>query len=93
MGRTQRVLPRTNRRLVRNAFAIVEQVAEHTWDSFGALLPPNAVDPSIADKVERALARLRALGSSATRRWRGQAEHESWSNYLRHWGCRRHPAR
>jgi len=84
----------SNRRLVRNAFAIVEQVAEHSWDSFGALPDsPTPIDPSIADKVERAVARLRALGFERDAAMAmAQAEHESWWNYLRQWGWRPAPA-
>ncbi len=83
----------SNRRLVRNAFAIVEQVAEHTWDSFGVLPDsPTPIDPSIADKVERALARLCALGFDRDAAMAmARAEHESWSKYLRHWGWRPAP--
>lgn len=83
----------SNRRLVRHAFAIVEQVAEHTWDSFGALPdPPTALDESITDKVERALARLNALGfDTEAAMAMAKAEHESWLKYLHHWGWRRSP--
>jgi hypothetical protein len=84
----------SNRRLVQNAFAMVEQIAGHTWDSFGAVPgPPTPVDPDVTNPVERALARLRAIGFDRDAAMAmAEAEHNNWSDYLRSWGWRLAPA-
>jgi hypothetical protein len=83
----------SNRRQVRNAFKMVEQIAGHTWDTFGAPPdPPPPADGALTDPVEQALALLQTLGfdrDSAVAM--AEAEHDSWYDFLRAAGWRLSP--
>ena len=73
----------SNRRQVRNALWIVEQVGGHTWNDLDGAASAAAPQPASADPLER----LQAMGfdrSSALAMAR--AEHDDWCRYYRNAG-------
>ena len=81
----------SNRRQVRNALWMVEQIAGHTWDTFGssAELPAGATATELAP-LER-LSRLGIDRNAALAMAR--AEHEDWCRYYHRAGWRYGPVR
>lgn len=80
----------SNRRTVRNALWMVEQIAGHSWDSFGAL-PAQPISTAPADGP---LDRLRAIGFDRdTAMAMAKAEHDDWVRYNRKHGWRYGPQR
>ena len=76
----------SNRRQVRNALWMVEQIAGHTWDTFGVAteLPDGARTAELAP-----LERLSQLGINRDAALAmARAEHEDWSRYYRRAGWR-----
>jgi hypothetical protein len=75
----------SNRRLVRNALWMVEQIAEHTWNTWGS--PPQPL--SLQDMAGlTALQRLARMGFDRDAALKmAKAEHEDWCRYYRrnHW--------
>jgi hypothetical protein len=75
----------SNRRLVRNALWMVEQIAEHTWNTWGN--PPEPL--SLQDMAGlTALERLARMGFDHDAALKmAKAEHEDWCRYYRrnHW--------
>jgi hypothetical protein len=70
----------SNRRAVRNALRMVENIGGHTWDAFGGLPDPAMrADPADAGPLER----LRAIGFDRdVAMAMAKAEHEDWYQYL-----------
>ena len=81
----------SNRRQVRNALWMVEQIAGHTWNTWGSpspLLSPGDMAGSPA------LERLAHLGFDRdTAMKMARAEHEDWCRYYRRAGWKHGPAR
>ena len=81
----------SNRRQVRNALWMVEQIAGRTWDSVSA--PPDAL-PSDPGEHAYALGRLAALGiDRGAALAMAEAEHRDWCRYYREAGWRYGPVR
>jgi hypothetical protein len=81
----------SNRRAVRNALWMVEEIGGHTWDTFGGL-PDQPI--SAASAETGALERLRAIGLERDAAMAmAEAEHEDWVRYNRKWGWRHGPVR
>jgi hypothetical protein len=75
----------SNRRQVRNALWMVEQLAEHTWNTWGKLPTPLGVQDMTGLTALQRLARMGFDGHSALKM--AAAEHEDWCRYYRrnHW--------
>jgi hypothetical protein len=75
----------SNRRLVRNALRMVEQIAKHTWNTWGK--PPQPL--SVQDMAGlTALERLERMGFGCDAAMQmAEAEHKDWYHYYRrnHW--------
>jgi RyR domain len=71
----------SNRRAVRNALWMVEQIAGHTWDTFGAAPDPPALTQQVnSDPLQR----LCAMGFDHNAVLAmAEAEHEDWVRYYR----------
>jgi hypothetical protein len=82
----------SNRRQVRNALWMVEQIGGHTWNSWDgpALAAPSAPEPAGLEPLER-LSRLGFSPEAAMAMAR--AEHEDWCRFYRKEGWRYGPAR
>jgi hypothetical protein len=81
----------SNRRTVRNALWMVEEIAGHTWDTFGGL-PDQPISAASAETGP--LERLRAIGFERdTAMAMAEAEHDDWVRYNRKWGWRYAPVR
>jgi hypothetical protein len=73
----------SNRRQVRNALWIVEQIGGHTWNSVGGRARETAPWPPSADPLEQ----LAAMGfDRSTALAMARAEHEDWCRYYRRAG-------
>jgi hypothetical protein len=81
----------SNRRQVRNMLSMVEEIAGHTWDTFGGVPDqPASAESAQAPPLER----LAALGFDRhTAMAMAEAEHEDWVRYLQRWGWRHGPTR
>jgi hypothetical protein len=75
----------SNRRQVRNALWMVEQIAEHTWNTWGDPPKPLSVHDMAGLSAEQRLARMGFAHDSAMRM--AKAEHEDWCRYYHrnHW--------
>jgi hypothetical protein len=75
----------SNRRQVRNALWMVEQIAEHTWNTWGNPPKPLSLHDMAGLTALQRLARMGFDHDSAMRM--AKAEHESWCRYYRrnHW--------
>jgi hypothetical protein len=75
----------SNRRQVRNALWMVEQIAEHTWNTWGDPPKPLSVHDMAGLSAEQRLARMGFDHDSAMRM--AKAEHEDWCRYYHrnHW--------
>jgi hypothetical protein len=75
----------SNRRQVRNALWMVEQIAEHTWNTWGDPPKPLSLHDMAGLTALQRLARMGFDHDSAMRM--AKAEHESWCRYYRrnHW--------
>jgi hypothetical protein len=75
----------SNRRQVRNALWMVEQIAEHTWNTWGRPPKPLGVHDMTGLTALQQLARMGFDHDSAMKM--AKAEHESWCRYYRrnHW--------
>jgi hypothetical protein len=75
----------SNRRQVRNALWMVEQIAEHTWNTWGDPPKPLSVHDMAGLTPLQRLARMGFDHDSAMRM--AKAEHENWCRYYRrnHW--------
>jgi hypothetical protein len=75
----------SNRRLVRNALWMVEQIAEHTWNTWGSPPQPLSVRDMAGLSPMQQLARM-GFGRDAAVAM-AKAEHEDWCRYYRrnHW--------
>lgn len=81
----------SNRRQVRNALWMVEQIAGHTWDTFGITAEaPNVELPTGLDPLER-LSRMGIDREAALAM--AEAEHNDWCRYYRRAGWRDGPVR
>ncbi len=81
----------SNRRQVRNALWMVDQIAGHTWDTFGSPPEPEAGPLSVQPTP---LERLSQLGiDRVTALAMARAEHEDWCRYYRRAGWRHGPQR
>jgi hypothetical protein len=81
----------SNRRLVRNMLRMVEEIAGHTWDTFGGMPGQPA---SAASAEVPPLEQLAAIGFDRhTAMAMAMAEHEDWVRYLQRWGWRHGPSR
>ncbi len=81
----------SNRRQVYNAFWMVEQIAGHTWNTWGQDLKPVA---PLSDQELQPLERLRLLGFDADEsEAMARAEHEDWCRYYLRHGWRYGPTR
>ena len=82
----------SNRRQVRNALWMVEQIGGHTWNSWDRPAPaaPSAPEPPGLEPLER----LRRLGfSPEAATAMARAEHEDWCRFYRKEGWRYGPVR
>ena len=81
----------SNRRQVRNALWMVEQIGGHTWDTWGCLQdplePPNLRELSSERQLE-----LMGFDLDAARKM-AEAEHKDWCRYYRSAGWRYGPER
>jgi hypothetical protein len=75
----------SNRRQVRNALWMVEQIAEHTWNTWGNPPEPLSVHDMAGLTALDQLARM-GFGQDAAMKM-AKAEHEDWCRYYRrnHW--------
>jgi hypothetical protein len=75
----------SNRRQVRNALWMVEQIAEHTWNTWGDPPKPLSVHDMAGLTAGQRLARMGFDHDSAMRM--AKAEHEDWCRYYHrnHW--------
>ncbi|MFZ3319068.1 hypothetical protein, partial [Mycobacterium sp.] len=75
----------SNRRQVRNALWMVEQIAEHTWNTWGKPPSPLAAHDMVGLTALQRLARMGFDEDSAMKM--AKAEHEDWCRYYRrnHW--------
>jgi hypothetical protein len=75
----------SNRRQVRNALWMVEQIAEHTWNTWGRPPEPLGVHDMVGLTALQRLARMGFDHDSAMKM--AKAEHEDWCHYYRrnHW--------
>ncbi len=75
----------SNRRQVRNALWMVEQIAEHTWNTWGDPPKPLGAHDMVGLTPLQQLALMGFDRASALRM--AKAEHEDWCRYLRrnHW--------
>ena len=75
----------SNRRLVRNALWMVEQIAEHTWNTWGNPPRPLGVHDMVGLTPLQQLARMGFDHNAAMKM--AKAEHEDWCRYYRrnHW--------
>jgi hypothetical protein len=75
----------SNRRQVRNALWMVEQIAEHTWNTWGDPPKPLGLHDMVGSTALQRLARMGFDRDSAMRM--AKAEHEDWCRYYRrnHW--------
>ena len=75
----------SNRRLVRNALWMVEQIAEHTWNTWGNPPQPLGVHDMVGLTPLQQLARMGFDHNAAMKM--AKAEHEDWCRYYRrnHW--------
>jgi hypothetical protein len=75
----------SNRRLVRNALWMVEQIAEHTWNTWGKPPEPLGLHDMVGLTALEQLARMGFDHDSAMKM--AKAEHEDWFRYYRrnHW--------
>lgn len=80
----------SNRRQVRNALWMVEQIAGHTWDTFGATTGAPSVPPGGPNPLDR-LERMGIDGDAALAM--AEAEHHDWCRYYRRAGWRYGPMR
>ncbi len=81
----------SNRRIVRNALWMVEQIGEHTWSTHGRRTPyaaiPNLANLEPLEQLERlGFDRMAALAMA-------RAEHEDWCHYYREAGWSYGPVR
>jgi hypothetical protein len=72
----------SNRRLVRNALWMVEQIAEHTWNTWGDPPTPLGANDMVGLTPLQQLARMGFDEDSAMKM--AKAEHEDWCRYYRH---------
>jgi hypothetical protein len=72
----------SNRRLVRNALWMVEQIAEHTWNTWGKPPAPLGLHDMVGLTALEQLARMGFDQDSAMSM--AKAEHEDWCRYYRH---------
>jgi hypothetical protein len=81
----------SNRRLVRNALWMVEQIAEHTWSARGVRLDTGAA-PELP--TLEPLEQLERMGIDRTAALKmARAEHEDWCRYYRDAGWKYGPVR
>jgi hypothetical protein len=75
----------SNRRLVRNALWMVEQIAEHTWNTWGKPPQPLGLHDMVGLTALQRLARMGFDRDAAMKM--GEAEHQDWCRYYRrhHW--------
>jgi hypothetical protein len=75
----------SNRRLVRNALWMVEEIAEHTWNTWGDPPQPLSLHDMAGLQPLEQLARMGFDRDAAMKM--AQAEHEDWCRYYRrnHW--------
>jgi len=75
----------SNRRQVRNALWMVEQIAEHTWNTWGKPPKPLSLPDMVGLSPLEQLARMGFEHESAMKM--AKAEHEDWCRYYRrnHW--------
>ncbi|HZC94426.1 MAG TPA: hypothetical protein VE400_27995 [Mycobacterium sp.] len=75
----------SNRRLVRNALWMVEQIAEHTWNTWGKPPQPLGLHDMVGLTALQRLARMGFDRDAAMKM--AKAEHEDWCRYYRrnHW--------
>jgi hypothetical protein len=75
----------SNRRQVRNALWMVEQIAEHTWNTWGKPPTPLGAHDMVGLTALQQLARMGFDHDSAMKM--AKAEHEDWCRYYRrnHW--------
>jgi hypothetical protein len=71
----------SNRRQVRNALWMVEQIAEHTWNTWGSPPTPLGADDMVGLTALEQLSRMGFEQDSAMKMAR--AEHEDWCRYYR----------
>jgi hypothetical protein len=72
----------SNRRLVRNALWMVEQIGGHTWNTWGTAQDP--IPPAVLSSELEPLERLHLMGfDEETAIAMALAEHEDWSRYFR----------
>lgn len=81
----------SNRRLVRNALRMVEQIAGHTWNTWGSPPTPLAARDMAGLPPTEQLAHLGFDRDTAMKMAR--AEHEDWCRYYRRAGWKHGPAR
>ena len=73
---------KSNRRLVRNTFWMVEQLAGHTWNTWG--MPPDNLSVTELDELASPIAQLNRLGfDDDAIEAMAQAEFEDWNRYMR----------
>lgn len=80
----------SNRRQVRNALWMVEQIAGHTWDTFGNSSEAPVAPPTDPDPLKR-LSRMGIDREAALAM--AEAEHHDWCRYYRQAGWRFGPVR